>query len=83
MVFRQESEEIFFSLMLQIGGVLLSDPRSSSSSARRSYQTQTHLRYFHCTEVSYCVHTHNEEQVIYVMQCDETNLCVFFSLHRG
>jgi len=44
---------------------------------------ETHLRYFHCTEVSYCVHTHNEEQVIYVMQCDETNLCVFFSLHRG
>jgi len=25
---------------------------------------------FHCTEFSYCVHMHNEEQVRYVMQFD-------------
>lgn len=38
--------EIFLSLVLQIGGALLSDPYTSSSSARRSYQTQTHLPFF-------------------------------------
>jgi len=27
----------------------------------------------HCTEVSYCVYMHNEEQVRYVMQCTETH----------
>lgn len=43
MVFRQETGEIFLSHQLRIDGVLLSDPRSSSTSARRSYQTQTHL----------------------------------------
>jgi len=35
---------------------------------------------FHCTEVSYCVHMHNEKEVGYVMQCTETHLrCFLFT----
>lgn len=44
------------SLELWIDGVLLSDPRSSSTSARRSYQTQTHLLLL-CTHTNACTTT--------------------------
>jgi len=39
--------------------------------------------FFSLHRVSYCVHMHNEEQVRYVMQCDETHLsCFLFIAQR-
>jgi len=36
-----------------------------------------------CTKVCYCVQKHNEEQVRYVMQCNETHLrCFLFTAQR-